>query len=79
MNKCWEFIDKVSEFRYLKVREKQIIKFKRLLQKREGNITWSANTLPAVSASSLQVGNTSPQAISTAPRQAAHKLITTGR
>ena len=35
MNKCQELIDKVSEFRYIKVRERQINKFIRLLQKRK--------------------------------------------
>ena len=41
MQRCQELIDKVREFRYLKVRERQINKFNRLLQK-EGNITWSS-------------------------------------
>ena len=36
-----ELIDKVRDFRYLNVRESQIGKFNRLLQK-EGNITWSS-------------------------------------
>ena len=67
MNKCQEFIDKVGEFRYLKVRERQINKFNRLLQKREGNITWY--TLVAVSAIFPQAGSTSPQTTSIAPRQ----------
>ena len=69
MNKCQEFIDKVSEFRYLKVKERQINKFNRLLQRKEGNITWSASatstpvnsTLQGVSASFPKSGSTSPQ------------------
>ena len=44
MLECQELIDKVREFRYLKVRERQISKFNRLLQK-EGNITWSSTPL----------------------------------
>ena len=70
MNKCQELIDKVSEFRYLKVRERQINKYNSLLHKKEGNITWSVptstlvnSTLPAVSASSPQAGSIFPQAI----------------
>ena len=45
MQKCQELIDKVREFRYLKVRERKINKFNRLLQKREGNITCTGNLL----------------------------------
>ena len=76
-DRCQELIDKVSEMRYLKVRERQINKFNRVLPKKEGNITWSAvntpvnSVLPAVSASSLQAGNTSPQA-SIAPQAASN-------
>ena len=40
MQQYQELIDKVREFRYLKVRERQINNFKRLLQKQEGNITF---------------------------------------
>ena len=36
---CQELIDNIRESRYLKVREKPINKFNRLLQK-EGNVTW---------------------------------------
>ena len=35
MNGFQLFIDKISKFKYLKVRERQIIKFNRLLQKRK--------------------------------------------
>ena len=59
MQQYQEFRDKVREFRYLKVRERQINKFNRLLQK-EGNITWlsNPNTYPG---SSKGVGNANPQ------------------
>ena len=40
MQQCQELIDKVREFRHLKVRERQIIKFNRLLQKQEGSMTY---------------------------------------
>ena len=39
MQQCQELIDKVRELRYLKVGERQINKFNRLLQK-ERNTTW---------------------------------------
>ena len=60
MKKCQELIDKVSEFRHLKVKERQINKFNRLVQK-EGNITWSSapprrqySTLPWANSASPQ-------------------------
>ena len=43
MQQCQELIDKVREFRYLKIRERQINKFNRLLQKQKGNITYAGN------------------------------------
>ena len=43
MDKCQHFIDKVSELRLLKIKERQINKFSRLLLKKEGNITWFTN------------------------------------
>ena len=47
MQQCQELIDKVREFRYLKVWERQINKFNRLLQKQEGNITYADNPQPS--------------------------------
>ena len=44
MQQCQELIEKVREFRYLKVRERQINKFNLLLQNQEGNITCASNT-----------------------------------
>ena len=43
MQQCQELIDKVREFWYLKIMERQINKFNRLLQKQEGNITYAGN------------------------------------
>ena len=37
--KCQEFIDKVKELRFSKVKERQVRKFNNLLSKKEGNIT----------------------------------------
>ena len=86
MNKCQQFIDKVSELRFIKVRERQINKFNRLLQNEEGNITWlvptntpANSTLLAVSASSPQAGNTSSQAISIASSQTGSQLANNNR
>ena len=67
--KCQELIDKVSEFRHFKVKQRQINKCNRLIQKEE-NITWSGtpdaqagSTLPpAARVSYPQAGSTSPQA-----------------
>ena len=85
MNKCQELIDKVSEFRYLKVRERQMNKFNRLLHKKERNVTWLVptstqvnSTLLAVSVSSPQAGSASPQAIIVAS-QAGRQLANNNR
>ena len=76
MKKYQELIDKVSEFRHSKVKQRQINKFNSLLQK-EGNITWSGNPIaqegstlpPAARVNSPQADSTStPQACSTSPQ-----------
>ena len=59
MQQCQELMDKVREFRYLKVRERQINKFNGLLQK-EGNITWKRTPNPQPG-SSAGPGSTNPQ------------------
>ena len=46
MDKCQQFIDKVSELRFLKVKERQVSKFNRLLLKKQGNITWFSAVPP---------------------------------
>ena len=38
--KCQEFIEKVKELRFKKVKDRQVRKFNNLLNKKEGNITW---------------------------------------
>ena len=66
MDKCQQFIDKVSGLRFLKIKERQINKFNRLLLKKQGNIT-SFSTVPLANP---WAGSTSPQVASTsAPRQ----------
>ena len=61
MQKYQELIDKVREFRYLKVRERQISTFSRLLHK-EGNIIWSGTPNPYAPqpGSSTSSGNANP-------------------
>ena len=54
LRECQGFIDKVSEIRFNKVKLRQIKKFQNLVNKKEGNITWSSNlnnnnNLPQVS------------------------------
>ena len=60
MIECQGLIDKVREFRYLKVRERQINKFNRLLQK-QGNITWSGIPNPPQPGSSAGPASTPSQ------------------
>ena len=40
MDKCQQFIDKVSELSFLNIKEWQVNTFNRLLLKKQGNITW---------------------------------------
>ena len=88
MDKCQDFIDKVSELRFLKIKDRQISKFNRLLLKKEGNVTCftnranpqagSASAVPPQAGSSwaesVDTVRTSPQAVSTIPKgdSAAH-------
>ena len=44
MDKCLQFIDNVSELRFLKIKERQVNKFNRLLLKKQGNITWYSSS-----------------------------------
>ena len=41
--KCQEFIERVKELRFTKVRERQVRKFNNLLSRMEGNITWKSS------------------------------------
>ena len=43
LRECQGFIDKVGETRFNKVKLRQIKKFQNLVNKKEGNITWSSN------------------------------------
>ena len=59
--KCQELIDEVSKLRYLKVRERQINKFNRLLQKKKGIITWSVPARSPINSTPLAVSASFPQ------------------
>ena len=45
MKKCQEFIDKVSELRFIKMKERKVNKFNKLIKK-QGKITWSSAVPP---------------------------------
>ena len=53
LRECQGFIDKVGETRFNKVKLRQIKKFQNLVNKKEGNITWSSNNNNNL----LQAGN----------------------
>ena len=44
LRECQGFVDKVGETRFNKVKLRQIKKFQNLVNKKEGNITWSCNS-----------------------------------
>ena len=43
LRECQGFVDKVGEIRFNKVKLRQIKKFQNLVNRKEGNITWSSN------------------------------------
>ena len=49
MDKCQQFIDNVGELRFLKIKERQVNKFNRLLLKEQRNITWFSAVPPYTS------------------------------
>ena len=61
--KCQVFVEKVGEFRFNKVKTRQVIKFNNLLCKKEGNITWETSQATRVIASSLQAGRQAPPSL----------------
>ena len=56
MDKCQQFIDKVGEPRFLKIKERQVNKFNRLLLKKQRNIIWF-RTVPPTQAGNPQPSN----------------------
>ena len=60
--KCQEFIEKVKELRFKKVKDRQVRKFNNLLNKKVGNITWQSSPhtgrqVPPAAGASPQVEN----------------------
>ena len=43
---CQEFIEKIKEKRFIKVRERQVRKLNNLITRKEGNITWQSSQVP---------------------------------
>ena len=74
--KCQEFIEKVKELRFKRVKDRQVRKFNNLLNKKEGNITWQSSphtgrqVTPAAGASA-QVVNRQATPATRAPPHAA--------
>ena len=62
MKECHELIDKVSEFRHSKVKQRQINKFNRLIIK-DGNITCSGSQNAQASAAPWQPGLVHPRQV----------------
>ena len=64
---CQDFIDKIKEKRFIKVRERQVRKLNNLINKKEGGITWQSSQAPRAfpRANNRQAGrlthNASPQ------------------
>ena len=68
---CQEFIEKVKETRFTKVREKQIRKFNNLLNKKEGSITWQ-NSQVFLAARAFPWANNRQVTLATRASQAAN-------
>ena len=61
---CQEFIEKIKEKRFIKVRERQVRKLNNLINKREGGITWQCSQVLLAArafpwANNRQAGNSS--------------------
>ena len=55
--KCQEFIEKVKELKFKKVKDRQVRKFNNLLNKKEGNITWQSSQVTPAARASPQVAS----------------------
>ena len=62
LRECQGFVDKVGETRLNKVKNRQIKKFQNLVNRKEGNITWSSNN--------NNNNNNNPQVVNNPNRQA---------
>ena len=57
LRECQDFIDKVGEIRFNKVKQRQLNKFNLLTNRKEGNITRSNNTNTNTNNLTIQAGN----------------------
>ena len=71
MDKYQKFIDKVGELRFLRITERQVNKFNRLLFKKQGNITWFS-VVPTPTHAGNPWADNPPQGDSAVPPQAEH-------
>ena len=54
---CQEFIDKIKEKRFIKVRERQVRKLNNLINKKEGGITWQSSQVSPATRAFPQANN----------------------
>ena len=54
---CQEFIEKIKEKRFIKVRERQVRKLNNLINKKEGGITWQSSQVSLATRAFPQVNN----------------------
>ena len=54
---CQEFIEKIKEKRFIKVRERQVRKLNNLINKKEGGITWQSSQVPLAARAFPQANN----------------------
>ena len=54
---CQDFIDKIKEKRFIKVRERQVRKLNNLINKKEGGITWQSSQVPLAARAFPQANN----------------------
>ena len=54
---CQEFIEKIKEKRFIKVRERQVRKLNNLINKKKGDITWQSSQVSPAARAFPQVSN----------------------
>ena len=54
---CQEFIEKIKEKRFSKVRQRQVRKLNNLINKKEGNITWQSSQVSLAARASSQANS----------------------
>ena len=54
---CQDFIEKIKEKRFIKVRQRQVRKLYNLINKKEGNITWQSSQVLLATRASPQANN----------------------